>query len=82
MGIIALMKCTGIATYEGTYKDKKVIAGRLKLETSYTKDESMREYASATPSGNMELTIENPDAMKQLTPGKFYKITIEETKID
>lgn len=81
MVIIALMKCTGIDTYQGTYKGESVVAGTLKLQCQYSGDESLREYADATPSGNMELSISNPAAMKQLTPGKHYKITIEETPI-
>lgn len=81
MGVTALMKCSGINTREGYFKQKQVIAGTVELRATYTNDESMREYADATPSGNMELSIDNPEALIQFTPGKFYKITIEETKI-
>jgi len=81
MGIIALMKCTGIDTYEGNFKGKVVVAGRLKLECQYSGIESLREYCNATPSGNMELSIENPEAMKQLTPGKHYTVTIDEIQV-
>lgn len=80
MGVIALMKCTGIKTREGNYKGKQVLSGTVELDCVYTNDESMREYADASPSGHFEMSIDNPDALKQFTPGKWYTIKIEETK--
>lgn len=81
MVVIALMKCSGIRTREGYFKGKNVLAGTVELACTYTQDETVREYADATPSGHLELTIDNPEALKQFTPGKFYKITMEETTI-
>lgn len=80
MSVIALMRCTGIKTYAGTFKNKSVIAGYVELDCVYSDDESMREFASATPSGSLKMTIDNPDALKQFDPRKYYKITIEETE--
>lgn len=81
MPTIALMKCTGIATRESYFKKNMVIGGTVKLQAQYTEDESMRAYADATPSGSLELSIDNPDALQQFTPGKYYKILIEETAV-
>ena len=80
MPVIALMRCDGIDTFLVTYNSKPEVGGLIKLGAIYTEDESMREYADATPSGSLELNIQNPAAMKQFTPGKYYKITIEETE--
>lgn len=78
MSVLAIMRCVGIRTHEGYFRQKQVIAGTIELLAQYTNDESMREFADATPSGKLELSIENPDALRQFTPGKYYKILIEE----
>lgn len=36
-------------------------------------------YSQATPSGSIELTITNPGAYDQFTPGASYDITFEPT---
>lgn len=78
-GVIALMRCTGIKTWDGHYKTKKVLAGLVTLECIYSTDESMREYADASPMGKLEIQIDNPEAMKQFTAQKYYTIKIEES---
>ena len=77
MTVKALMKCTGIKTRVGYYKGNEVLAGNVELDCSYSDDESMREYADASPSGRLELSIDNPDALIQFTPGKYYEITMK-----
>lgn len=79
--VTALMKCTGLKSHEGTYKGESVVACSIDLSCQYTDDESMREYCSATPSGSMSLSIDNPAAVALFIPGKHYKITIEEYPI-
>lgn len=81
MGVIALMRCSGIRTREGSYKGKQVIAGTVELICNYSGEESLREYCDASPEGKLELSIENPEALIQFTPGKYYTIKIEETKV-
>ena len=72
------MRCGGISSYETQFKKKIVVGGKIDLSTIYTDDESMRAYADATPSGKLELSIDNPEALEQFIPGKYYSITIEQ----
>ena len=80
--VVALMKCTGINSHEGLFKNEKVVACEIQLHAQYTDDEKMREYCDATPSGELKLNIANPAAVRLFEPGKYYKITIEEHLAD
>jgi len=81
MPVIASMKCTGIKTREGNYKGNPVLSGTIELECNYNCGDKLKEYADASPFGKLELSIDNPEALKQFTPGKFYTIKIEELDI-
>ncbi len=81
MGVIALMKCNGIKTRVGYFKGKEGLSGTVELECVYTDDESMREFSDASPYGKLELSIDNPQALIQFTPGQWYNITIEKANV-
>lgn len=40
--------------------------------------EENRRFTKATPSGNLELTIDNPALFDFFTPGKYYYVDIQE----
>ena len=82
MSTLCKMKCEGIKTYESVYNNKLVVGGTVEMSVVYTEKAQYRQFANATPSGKMELVIQNPDALKQFTPGKYYNILIEESSKD
>lgn len=46
---------------------------QLKFQVVYdTSTEENRRFTTATPSGQMEMTIDNPEAVAQFELGKFY----------
>ena len=46
---------------------------QLKFAVVYdTSTEENRRFTKATPSGQMEMTIDNPEAVAQFELGKFY----------
>jgi len=46
---------------------------QLKFQAVYdTSTEENRRFAKATPSGSMEMVIDNPEAVAQFELGKFY----------
>ena len=80
MSVICKMRCKGIDTYAGHYNGKPVVAGNVKMEVVYSDDPECdsKKFWDATPMGNFELSINNPDALKQFTPLKEYYVRIEE----
>ena len=84
MGVIAKMRCSGVNTYDGYYMQKPVIAGEIILKTVYSDDPRCKDksFTDATPSGELRLHINNPEALKQFEPRKEYFVTIEEAPED
>lgn len=53
--------------------------GKIVLEARY--DDKIPEdqrFAKATPSGRLEMRVDNPDAVARLTPGKSYYLDLIE----
>lgn len=43
-------------------------------------DDPNRDWAAASPSGSLGLTIDNPEAWGYVKPGRIYRVTIEEVR--
>ena len=71
MSTLCKMRCTGISTHEANYKGKPVIAGQVELMAIATGIPKYEEFTDSTPSGELKLTINNPAALQQFTPGKY-----------
>lgn len=82
MAVICKMRCSGVNTKEGYYQKNKIISREVILSVVWSDDpkSDCKKFADATPNGELKLTIDNPEASKQFTPGKEYYITIEEVK--
>ena len=77
----ALVHCAGINTSETSYKNKVGIGGLVKFSFNYHNQDEKHpnfEYFEATPSGGLEMYINNPDAMARLTVGKDYELILRE----
>ena len=72
------MHCYGVETSEGDWKKKKALARKIKLCMVYPNDDcpENQEYFEASPFGNFEITIQNPDAVKDIEVGKDYYVDI------
>lgn len=74
MSVRAKMKVSCITTKEYTGGYSSVV---VRLECQY--DTSIPEdqrFARATPTGHMELQVDNPAALEQLIAGKDYYVDI------
>lgn len=77
----ALVHCSGIDTNESSYHQKTVIAGNVKFSFNYHNQDPKHpnfDYFDATPSGSLQMYIQNPDALKRLTVGKDYELILRE----
>lgn len=61
-------------TYEG--KTTRFCNKQIKLNAQYSNNPEDNNFASATPSATLEMSLGNPDA-DIFRPGKIYKVTIE-----
>lgn len=76
MKVVALFTVQRIQTdeYQSGYKQRKVILSALY-------DESIPEekrFQKATPSGNIEMSIDNEAALAEFTPGKKFYVEFTE----
>lgn len=73
MSVVAKMKCNLIHDF-GTHKV-------IHLAPVYSPDKNSPNYSwsQATPSGEIKLTITNPDAFNRFKVTKDYLVTFEET---
>ena len=71
MTILAKFRCSNVSTpYPG--------AEQVDFHPVYADDGPNKKWSEATPSGSFTMTITNPSAHGAFTPGKEYKITLEE----
>lgn len=81
MSIKCLVHCSGIDTSESHYKEKSVIAGNVKFSFNYHNQDPKHpnyDYFDATPSGELVMFIQNPEALKRLNVGKDYELVLTE----
>lgn len=67
------------AKFQVTQVTSFTFGGEVKLEPRY--DETIpedRRFSKATPSGELRMRIDNPAALEQLKPGKFFYIDLTE----
>lgn len=69
MSVRAKFTCHTVAHY--AYGRKKV---SLTPVTAIPPTEENKAFWKATPSGQIEMTIDNPDAAMQFEPGKAYYV--------
>lgn len=67
MSITAKFTCQSVTTYES--------AERVELTAAH--GPGNESWSKATPGGNLQITISNPAARGQFTPGKSYMLTVE-----
>ena len=74
MNVSARMKCESVLVREGMRE--------VKLFAVYSNDPKSPNfsYSTATPNGNVALTITNPAAYEQFEPGKIYDLVFSEFK--
>lgn len=78
-----LVHCSGISTFESNYGGESGIGGVVKFSFNYhnqDKDHPNHVYFDATPGGEISMTINNPEALKQFVTGKDYSMLL--TMID
>ena len=66
MSIVAKFTCQSVTSYEG--------AERVDLHAAH--GSGNESWAKATPGGNLQITISNPEARGRFEPGKSYMLTI------
>lgn len=79
----ALVHCSGISTSESTYKNRGCIGALVTFGFNYhNQDESHpnRVYFDATPSGQLQMYINNEQAWHQFETGSDYELILR--KID
>ena len=82
MNTVAKVKVQSIKTSEGYYKGKQVIARYIEFSfvgNHYDKDPKLQEennaFWDATPSGTLNMYINNPEAAKEFEVGKYCYVT-------
>ncbi len=70
MRVRAKMKCASVTKYEGSCESVALCA---------VYGPGNEEWSRMTPSGDLKLSITNPDLMGAFAPGKVYFIDIVET---
>jgi hypothetical protein len=77
MAIIALMECDEVTQHGNSYNAGQY-AEEIHLKAVYTedKDHPNYEWSEATPSGDLNLYINNAAAFGKVKPGELYHITI------
>ena len=89
MGVQAIMRCDTKTEYASAgwkpnpvpswYTDEEgVVNVEVKMQAAYDVDLDLNDYAAATPSASLNMTIQNPAAARFFKPGKMYKIQITE----
>lgn len=76
-----IVHCSGIDTNESMYHNKKVIAGNIKFSFNYHNQDPKHpnyDFFDATPSGSLQMYIQNPEALKRLDVGKDYELILRE----
>ncbi len=81
--VIAKIRCSGIDSSTGNYNKKQVIARNLKFEFVYHNDDENhenRKFWDATPSGELSMYVQNPEAADQIEVGTEYYLIITSEK--
>jgi len=71
MSVRAKMRVTGRHEYTSVAKDAGVTQVTVTMQPVYDEGENS-QWSKYTPSGELHLTITNPDAYKQFELGKAY----------
>ena len=60
----AKFHCTSIKKYQGS--------SEVELTTQYSDSKEDNQFSQATPSGDLKMMIDNPEAKDYFIPGKDY----------
>lgn len=75
MAVLARMRCNWVQSF--------AVNSKVNLTPVYTSDESdphyeeIKSFNQSTPSGTLEMTINNGTAAEQIQPGEDYYVSIE-----
>lgn len=72
--IRAKFRCTSVTNHEG-HNDNKSETVKL-CAANGPKDTANAQWSKWTPSGTLEMTINNPEAQGKFEPGKYYFLDI------
>jgi hypothetical protein len=77
MAVIALMECQEVTQHGNQYNGGQY-AESVKLRCVYTedKDHPQFKWSEATPSGDLELYVNNAEAFGKIQPGVLYHVRI------
>lgn len=76
MSIRCKFYCSEVAQTKWGHGEGALDAERVKLSAVYDSTDANKAWSKATPSGQLEVTITNPEAMGQFKPGKAYFLDV------
>ena len=80
MATRAKMKCSFVRTsdYGAGLTQYKIVRFDAQYDQSIPEDQ---RFQKATPTGHIEMQIDNPAALEQLIPGKYYYVDFSPVEI-
>lgn len=79
MSVIAKMRVIGRKEFTSVSKDAGVTQVNVTLQPIYDEGANS-QWSKYTPSGELQMTITNPEAYNQFVLGKAYLLTFEPTE--
>lgn len=79
MSVVAKMRVVGRKEFTGVSKGEGITQVNITLQAIYDEGANS-QWSKWTPTGEVQMTITNPDAYNQFVLGKAYLLTFELTE--